>query len=154
VIERIHIDKQTPQVYQAMKAVAVQIRARAADVGLSRITMELVNVRASQINRCATCLDIHTRMAVRAGETPQRLAVLPAWRDADLFSDVECAALEIAEAVTLVALHNLADADYTRLREHLTDDQLSVLLWAATTINAFNRVAVFSGHRVTPRTGG
>jgi AhpD family alkylhydroperoxidase len=149
--ERIYLDKQSPSVFEKMSATAAEIRARAADAGLTRITLELVNIRVSQLNACVYCLDLHTRRALEAGETAQRLAVLPGWRETDLFTDVERAALEIAEAVTLVADHHLPDADYTRLRGDLTDDQLSLLIWAAITINAFNRVSTLSGHPVTPR---
>ncbi|MGP3967293.1 carboxymuconolactone decarboxylase family protein [Streptomyces sp. 6N223] len=151
--KRVYLDKQSPSVFAAMSATAAEIRARADDAGLSRVTLELVNVRVSQINACAYCLDLHSRRALAAGETPQRLAVLPAWRETELFTDVERAALEIAEAVTLVAGpgRHLPDADYDRLRQSLTDDQLSLLIWAAIAINAFNRVSILSRHPVPPR---
>ncbi|MDA3631272.1 carboxymuconolactone decarboxylase family protein [Saccharopolyspora oryzae] len=148
---RIYVDKQSPSVYKAMLAAAAELHQRTADVGLERSTLELVNVRVSQINRCAFCLDRHSRLAERAGVTPQRLAVLAAWREVDLFTDEERAALEIAEAVTLVADRHVSDEEYARFREHLSDDAVSLLIWAATTINAFNRVSIMSRHRVAER---
>jgi AhpD family alkylhydroperoxidase len=148
---RVYLDKQSPTVFEAMTATAAEIRARAAEVGLTRITLELVNIRASQLNACVYCLDLHTRRALEAGETPQRLAVLPAWRETALFTGLERAALEIAEAVTLTAERHLPDDAYARLRDHLTDEQLSLLTWAAISINAFNRVSILSGHPLIPR---
>lgn len=148
---RIYLDKQTPSVFKALRATAAEVRARASEAALSRTTLELVNLRVSQINGCAYCLDLHTDLALRAGETTQRLAVLPGWRDTSLFSDTERAALELAEAVTRVADTELSDEDYARARTVLSDDQLSVLLWAAITINAFNRVSILSRHEVAPR---
>lgn len=148
---RIYLDKQSPSVFQALTSTAGELRSRAAEAGLDRSVLELVNVRVSQLNGCVYCLDLHTHAALAAGETPQRLAVLPAWRETGLFTDLERAALEIAEAVTLVADAHLGDADYVRVREHLSDDQISLLTWAAITINAFNRVSILSRHPIAPR---
>ncbi|NLU83413.1 carboxymuconolactone decarboxylase family protein [Rhodococcus sp. HNM0569] len=136
-----------------MAGVVAQVRTAAEEAGLDRRLLELVNVRVSQINRCAYCLDLHSVKAYEAGETEQRLAVLPAWREVDLFTPREQAALEIAETVTLVADAHLDDAAYAPLRRHLDDDQISVLVWAAVTINAYNRVSILSGHRVRERGG-
>lgn len=146
---RVYIDKQTPSVFKAMSGVAVEIAARAADAGLDRLTMELVNVRVSQINKCLLCLDLHSRRAVEAGESNQRIAVLPAWRESELFSDRERAALEIGEAVTEVATEHIDDDTYAAARSALSDDEISVLIWAAITINAFNRVSILSGHPIS-----
>ncbi|OBF86194.1 carboxymuconolactone decarboxylase [Mycobacterium sp. 852002-51163_SCH5372311] len=148
---RIFIDKQTPLVYKALVTTATELQAQAKAAGLSRTTMELVNIRVSQLNRCVYCLDLHTHLALEAGEAPQRLAVLPGWRETEFFSGLERAALELAEAVTLVAEHHLSDEQYTRARMHLTDEQVSVLLWGAITINAFNRVSILSRHPVPRR---
>lgn len=148
---RVYLDKQTPSVYKALLATATEIRARAADVGLPRSTLELVNIRVSQINRCLFCLDMHSRQALEAGETGQRLAVLPAWREASLFTEQERAALDLAEAVTTVAGEHLGDEEYVRARQALSDDETSLVIWAAVTINAFNRVSILSAHPVRPR---
>ncbi|MGU3437813.1 carboxymuconolactone decarboxylase family protein [Actinomycetes bacterium M1A6_2h] len=145
---RVYLDKATPTAYKHLGAVALDVKQQAEQAGLGRIVMELVNVRVSQMNRCVFCLDLHTRAARAAGETDQRLAVLPAWRDADIFSDEERAALEIAEAVTTVAAEHLSDEQYDRLRTVVGDDKLSVLIWAAITINAFNRVSILSRHPI------
>lgn len=113
--------------------------------------MELVNIRVSQLNRCLFCLDLHTRVALEEGESAQRIAVLPVWQEAELFSDVERAALTIAEAVTEVTDHHLTDEQYTAVREHLSDDQVSALVWSAIMINTFNRISILSRHPIKRR---
>ncbi|MPV36435.1 carboxymuconolactone decarboxylase family protein [Georgenia subflava] len=114
--------------------------------GVSRRLMELVNVRASQLNGCARCLDEHIPRALEAGETIQRIGVLPAWRETRLFDEVERAALEITESVTQDSGH-LADDDRRRLREVLGDERFSLVAWIAITINSYNRVSILSGHQ-------
>ncbi|MBW8705112.1 Alkyl hydroperoxide reductase AhpD [Streptomyces sp. MBT84] len=110
--------------------------------------MELINLRVSQLNHCAYCLDIHTRAALRAGETTQRLGVLAAWRDTEVFTPQERAALALAEAVTDPSDAAAQESAYAAAREVLTDDQVSAVIWVAITINAFNRVSILSRHPV------
>ncbi|ANB05109.1 carboxymuconolactone decarboxylase [Streptomyces ambofaciens] len=145
---RIYIDKRSPAAYRALVQTAEAVRAVAAEAGLDRTLAELVNLRVSQLNGCAYCLDVHTRAARRLGETPRRLAVLAAWRDTELFTPVERAALALAEATTAPADTAARDAAHAAAREHLTDDQISAVIWVAVTINAFNRVSVMSRHPV------
>jgi len=148
---RVYIDKQTPSVYQGLSKAAAELRTRAAEAGLTRTTLELVNIRVSQLNRCLFCLDLHTRIALEEGESTQRIAVLPVWQEAELFSDVERAALTIAEAVTEVTDQHLSDEQYAAVREHLSDDQVSALVWSAIMINTFNRISILSRHRIKQR---
>ncbi|MGV9410145.1 carboxymuconolactone decarboxylase family protein [Nocardia sp. NPDC003693] len=150
--DRVWLDKQTPEVYHALNSVAVAVRNAAAAVELGRAVMELVNVRVSQLNGCAYCLDVHSRAALDAGVTPQQLAVLPAWqRSPHLYTEQERAALAIAETVTSLPAEKIVDDEYAAARQHLSDDQMSVLIWAATTIGAFNRVSILSKHPVRVR---
>ncbi|GAA1250926.1 carboxymuconolactone decarboxylase family protein [Prauserella halophila] len=151
--DRVFIDKQTPSVFKALTSTATEIRSRAREIGLDTILLELVNVRASQLNACTFCLDRHTHLALEAGETAQRLAVLPGWRDTELFTSREQSALELTEAVTLVAQQGPDDDAYARARSSLTDDEVSLVTWAAITINAFNRVSLMSKHPVRHRPG-
>ncbi|MEU2930715.1 carboxymuconolactone decarboxylase family protein [Streptomyces sp. NPDC007251] len=147
---RVFVDKQSPRAYQALTRTAEEVRAVAADAGLDRRLVELVNLRVSQINGCAYCLHVHTRAALRAGESTQRLGVLPAWRDTELFSARERAALALAEATTNPAdVAGQQDA-YAAARQALTDDEISAVVWVAITINAFNRVSIMSKHPVRP----
>ncbi|WP_433122458.1 carboxymuconolactone decarboxylase family protein [Arthrobacter koreensis] len=149
--EKVFIDKQHRPVYQAMAATAASIRSAAEEAGLGRIVMELVNVRVSQLNGCAFCLDLHTRQSLEAGESEQRLAVLPAWRDTALFDETERAALGLAEAVTQLPGGEDREGIFAKYRAQLTPEQFSVLSWAAIAINAFNRVSIISGHPVRKR---
>ncbi|OQD54017.1 carboxymuconolactone decarboxylase [Streptomyces phaeoluteigriseus] len=145
---RIFIDKQSPKAYHALLQTSEAVRATAAEAGLERTVIELVNLRVSQLNGCAFCLDLHTKAALRAGDSPRRLGVLAAWRDTQLFSPLERAALALAEATTLPADAAAQEAAYTDAREALTEDQISAVVWVAVTINAFNRVSIMSKHPV------
>lgn len=145
---RLFIDKQTPAIFKSLNAVAIQVRAHATQIGVSRRLLELVNIRVSQLNECAYCLQLHTARALAEGETIHRLSVLPAWRETGLFQEKERAALMLAEGATLVAGERLDAADYGWIQSVLTADELAVLSWAAITINAFNRVSILSQHPV------
>lgn len=147
----LYIDRQAPAVYRSMSATAKEVGAAAADAGLDRLLVELVNIRVSQINGCAFCLDLHVRRATTNGESAQRLAVLPAWRDVDLFSPVERAALALAETITRLPCNEELDRERLRARTSLTDDQFSAVCWLAVAMNAFNRISVISGHPVRAR---
>ncbi|MFE1953968.1 carboxymuconolactone decarboxylase family protein [Streptomyces sp. NPDC059524] len=147
---RVFVDKQSPKAYHALVQTSDAVRTTAADAGLDRILVELVNLRVSQINGCAYCLHVHTRAALRAGETTQRLGVLAAWRDTEVFTERERAALALAEATTTPADGAAQDAAYAQARAVFTDDELSAVVWVAITINAFNRVSILSKHPVRP----
>ncbi|MFE0647040.1 carboxymuconolactone decarboxylase family protein [Streptomyces sp. NPDC059534] len=146
--DRIYLDKESPAAYQALVKTADTVRATAAEAGLDRILVELVNLRVSQINGCAFCLDVHTRAAVRAGETARRLGVLAAWRDTELFTARERAALALAEATTHPADALAQERAYDEAREVLDDAEISAVIWVAIAINAFNRVSILSKHPV------
>ncbi|MEU1226561.1 carboxymuconolactone decarboxylase family protein [Streptomyces sp. NPDC005828] len=146
--KRIYVDKQSPKAYHALVQTADAVRATAAEAGLDRILVELVNIRVSQINGCAYCLDVHTRAALRAGETARRLGVLAAWRDTELFTDRERAALDLAEATTAPADALAQERACDSARRSLSDDEISAVIWVAITINAFNRVSIMSKHPV------
>ncbi|GGX90057.1 carboxymuconolactone decarboxylase family protein [Streptomyces minutiscleroticus] len=150
---RIYVDKQSPKAYRALVRTSEAVRETAADAGLDGALVELINLRVSQINGCAYCLDVHTRAALRGGETPQRLGVLRAWRDTELFTPRERAALALAEAVTDIADARAQEAAYAEARRTLTEDELSAVVWVALTINAFNRVSIMSKHPVRQAPG-
>ncbi|MET7740215.1 carboxymuconolactone decarboxylase family protein [Streptomyces sp. NPDC005385] len=147
---RVFVDKQSPKAYHALVETSEAVRAVAAEAGLGRMLVELVNLRVSQINGCAFCLDVHTRAALRAGDTTRRLGVLAAWRDTELFTERERAALALAEATTEPAKGAAQDTAYASARRVLSDDEISAVIWVAITINAFNRVSVLSRHPVRP----
>ncbi|MEU6564983.1 carboxymuconolactone decarboxylase family protein [Nocardia nova] len=149
---RVWVDKQSPEPFRALNGVALAVRSAAEAAGLDRSLIELVNVRVSQLNECAYCLDVHCRAALKAGVTPQRLEVLPAWRRTDLFTPLERAALVLAETTTTLPDEETLERAYIYARQHLSDEQISVVIWVATTIGAFNRVSIMSGHPVRART--
>lgn len=150
---RIFIDKQSPKAYHALVQTSEAVRAVAADAGLDRTVVELINLRVSQINGCAYCLSVHTRAALRGGETGRRLGVLAAWRDTELFTPLERAALALAEATTDPSDAPAQEAAYATARQVLTQDQISAVIWVAITINAFNRVSILSKHPVRQAEG-
>ncbi|NJC72896.1 carboxymuconolactone decarboxylase family protein [Planosporangium thailandense] len=149
--ERVFIDKQHPQVYRAQREVAQAVRQATQDAGLDRALVELVNIRVSQLNRCAYCLNIHVRDALVGGETTQRIAVLPAWRDTTLFTAKERAALTLAESLTTLPSGRTQDQDYADAARHLTEDEISAVSWVTIAMNAFNRISVVSRHPVRPQ---
>ncbi|WP_422741953.1 carboxymuconolactone decarboxylase family protein [Mycobacterium sp. WMMD1722] len=146
---RIHIDKQSPKAYKALVGVSTTVTALAEEAGLSRSLVELVNIRVSQLNGCASCLDVHHRRADEAGVTAKQRATVSVWRDTELFDEREQAALRLAEISTTLPDHDTAEREYARAREAFDDDELSAVLWVAATINAFNRVSILSGHIVS-----
>lgn len=146
--KRVYVDKQSPKAYHALTTTSEAVRAVARSAGLSRVLVELVNLRVSQINGCAYCLDVHTRAALRAGETSRRLGVLAAWRDTEVFTTQERAALALAEATTHPADAVLQADAYATARASLSDEEISAVIWVAVTINAFNRVSIMSKHPV------
>jgi AhpD family alkylhydroperoxidase len=103
---------------------------------------ELVKIRASQINGCAYCLDMHTKDARQAGETEQRLYGLSAWREAPYYSDRERAALEWTEAITLLSESHVPDDVYQHAKAQFNDDELVALTFGIVVINSWNRLAV------------
>ncbi|CAM5651120.1 carboxymuconolactone decarboxylase family protein [Kitasatospora aureofaciens] len=150
---RVFVDKQSPKAYKALLAAAEAARSVAAEAGLDRRLVELVNLRVSQINGCAYCLNVHTRAALREGETTQRLGVLPAWRDTELFTARERAALALAEATTDPSDAAAQQAAYMLARDALTEEEISAAIWVAIAINSFNRVSIMSKHPVRPTPG-
>jgi AhpD family alkylhydroperoxidase len=110
--------------------------------GLEAELIHLMKVRASQINGCAYCIDMHTIDARAAGETEQRLYALNAWRETPFFSDRERAALEWTEAITLVSETHVPDAVFEEAKKYFTEKEIVNLSIAATTINMWNRMAI------------
>lgn len=146
--QHIFLDKQHPAVWRAINGLGLKVKEAAAEAGIDEKTVELLNVRISQINGCAYCLDLHVKDAVKAGETQQRLAVLPAWRDTALFTDKERAALALVESITELPSQQIREQEEGFARRCLTDEEFSVVSWIAISMNAFNRVSITSHHPV------
>lgn len=135
---RLNFYKSGPE---AMKAMA-GLEARIATSGLEQGLVELVRLRASQINGCAYCMGVHAADARKAGEGERRLATLAAWRETPFFSERERAALEWTEAVTQVADTRVPDEVWERVRPQFTPVELVDLTLLVNTINAWNRFAI------------
>jgi len=135
---RIDLMRGNAKLVQSMLA----MQAFVEDGGLDEKLLHLVEMRASQINGCAYCLDMHSKDARVAGETEQRLYGLEAWREAPYYSDRERAALEWTEAVTLVSATHVPDSVYEVVRAQFSEDEIKTLTLAAAMINMWNRLNV------------
>lgn len=133
------------EAHRALQGVETYIK----ETGLDGILIELVKVRASQLNGCAYCIDSHVKAARKLGETDQRLHLLNAWRDAPFYTDRERAALAWAEAVTLVSVDHIPDEVYALAREHFEEKELVALTVTIASINAYNRMHI--AFRTVPR---
>jgi AhpD family alkylhydroperoxidase len=127
-----------PGAYQAMYALESFVRKS----NLEHPLLELIKMRASQINGCAYCLDMHSKDARAAGETEQRLYTLNAWRETPFFTDRERAALAWTESVTLVSETHVPDELYEETRKHFSEEELVNLTMAVVAINGWNRLAI------------
>jgi AhpD family alkylhydroperoxidase len=113
-----------------------------AEKKIERPLVELVLIRASQLNGCAYCIDMHTKDARVAGETEQRIYALNAWRETPFFTDRERAALEWTEALTQIGNNQVPDDLYQRVSKHFSEDELFALTGAVIVINSWNRLAI------------
>lgn len=123
---------------QAMLGMEKYVRA----CGIEHSLLELIKTRASQINGCAYCIDMHTKDARVAGESEQRLYGLSAWRETPFYSERERAALEWTEALTLISQNDVPDELYDRVRKHFNEEELVNVTMAIITINGWNRLAI------------
>ncbi|MGA2712960.1 MAG: carboxymuconolactone decarboxylase family protein [Bryobacteraceae bacterium] len=139
MLPRINFYKAAPEAIQAMRGLEHYISQSS---GLEPSLRELVKTRASQINGCAYCIDMHTKDARAAGETEQRLYALDAWRETPFYTDRERAALEWTEAVTLIAEDHAPDDLFQRVRQHFSEEELVNLTLAIVAINGWNRLAI------------
>ncbi len=136
--ERLDYAKAAPGALQAMLGIETYVR----NCGIEHSLLELVKMRASQINKCAYCLDMHSKDARAGGETEQRLYVLPAWREAPFYTDRERAALAWTEAVTLISKGEVPDELYNEARRHFSEKELVDLTLAIVGINGWNRFSI------------
>jgi AhpD family alkylhydroperoxidase len=130
--------KLAPAHLQAMMA----LEKATADSGLETSLIELIKTHVSQINGCAYCIHMHTSDALKAGETPMRLTMLPAWRESSLYSDRERAAIGWADALTKVAKTQAPDADWEALKAQFDETEITQLTFAIGAINTWNRIAI------------
>ncbi len=135
---RIDAARVAPGAYRAMLGLEKYLH----DCGLETALLDLVKMRASQINGCAFCLDMHSKDARAAGETEQRLYLLSGWREAPFYSERERAALAWTEALTLIAGNHAPDEIYDQVRQQFSEKELADLSLAVVAINGWNRLAI------------
>ena len=135
---RINLGKVWPE----GKAPLFALTAAVAESGLDRGLVDLINIRASQLNQCAFCLDMHTKDARAAGETEQRIYALSAWRETPFFSDEERAVLALTEEITLITDGGVADEVFAEAARFFAEATLGKLIMAIIAINAWNRLGV------------
>jgi AhpD family alkylhydroperoxidase len=134
---RLDLTSIAPEAYRAMAALE-QSNRKALDLTL----LELINMRVSQMNGCAYCLDMHSKDARAAGETEQRLYALNGWRETPFFTERERAALALAEAITNPGNGHVPDDVFEHARQVLGEEELGHVLWRAAIINTWNRIAI------------
>jgi AhpD family alkylhydroperoxidase len=135
---RINIKQQWPEGYRVM----YQFHKAFHDSGLDARLVELIKIRASQINKCAFCINMHVAEARKLGETEQGLALLPAFEEAACYTGAEKAALALTEALTELPARGMPDVLLERLRQYFDDATIAKLVFAVTLINAWNRLGV------------
>ena len=133
--ERMNIGREAPVLSRALVALEREIRIEPA-------LRELVKLRASILNGCAYCIDMHTKDARKAGESEQRLYAVAAWEEAPFFSERERAALALTDAVTLIAGTHVPSAVYDEAGRHFEPEELAHLIWQIVAINGWNRIAI------------
>jgi AhpD family alkylhydroperoxidase len=137
-----------PKLMQAV----LELEHKVSGSGLEKSLMGLVKVRASQINGCAFCINMHAKEARAHGESEERIYLLNAWREAPCFSERERAALAWTEALTLLSETHAPDADYEAMKAQFTEEEQVKLTLLIATINSWNRIVV--GFRTVPEVGG
>lgn len=137
--KRLNLKQLIPESYQIL----VQMSQFVANSGVDKLQQELIKIRASQINGCAYCMNLHSEETLKLGENPKRLHVLSAWREAkDWFSKEDQIILKITEEVTLISNHGLSDATYQEAVETFGEMMTAKIIIAVININALNRVGV------------
>jgi AhpD family alkylhydroperoxidase len=138
---RLDLRVLAPALYKAQVAADSAVRAS----GIDPVLHELIKIRASQLNGCAYCLDMHTQDAAAAGESPQRLHLLAAWPESPFYTDRERAALALTEAVTLIATDGVPSGIWDAAAAVFTPEELAAVLMAIVVINSWNRIGVSTG---------
>lgn len=136
--QRINYQNVAPEAVKGLSDIEKYIAAS----GLEQSLYELVKLRASQINGCAYCIDMHTKDARKAGETEQRLYSVSVWREVPYYSEKEKAALEWTEALTLISESSVPDSLYESVRKHFDEEEMTALTMVIVAINSWNRLAI------------
>lgn len=136
--KRVDINATEPQAYKAMYG----LEGYLGTTQLTKTYKDLIKIRASQINKCAYCIDLHTKDALKNGETNQRIFLLDAWHETNLFTEEEKVLLAITEEVTLIHNHGLSDETYKKAEQLFDKNYIAQIIMAVATINTWNRIAI------------
>lgn len=144
-MQRIHYGKVAPKAFQLL----LNLENYKEETDIEESLIHLVKIRASQLNKCAFCLDMHTKEARQSGETEQRIYCLSAWRETNLYSPREKAALQLTEAITHISEKGVPDPIYEEVRKHFDEKQTIDLVFIIITINSWNRLSITNKNQVT-----
>lgn len=136
--KRIDINKLEPGAYKGMIGLEHYIRS----TKLEPLLREMIKIRASQINGCAYCIDMHTQEALKLGEKQRRIFALSAWRESPLFSEKERSVLQLTEEVTLISKHGVSDETYKNVLKFYNENELAQIIMQVVIINSWNRIAI------------
>ncbi len=136
--QRVNIERTQPEAYKALYHLAIILNKS----NLTPIQKHLIKVRASQINSCAFCINMHTKEALNIGETQQRLFLLSAWKETGLFTDEEKAILALTEEVKLIHQNGVSDNTYKTAEKFFSPETIGQIIMSAVLMNAWNRIAV------------
>lgn len=150
IIHRLSLSKSAPELFQTAIKLERQVKDYTSAAGISEGFAHLLRLRASQLNKCAYCVRMHTQDALSSGETTDRISVLSAWRETGYFSEKERASLALIEAVTLIADGQVPDSVYDLAAGVLSDEELIAVEWIGVIINVMNRISIPSRTPVKP----
>jgi len=145
--KRISIPKLEPAAYEAMS----KLEQYTNNSSLPPLLKEMIKIRASQINGCAYCLDMHTIDAIKLGETTRRIFALSAWKESPLFSEEERVVLQLTEEVTLIGQKGVVDQTYNNVLKFFSENELAQLIMQIIVINSWNRIAISTNQIFEPR---
>lgn len=141
---RIDIQQLEPNAYKAMFALENYLLSSQ----LTKTHLELIKIRASQINGCAFCINMHTADALKQGETAQRIFLLNAWKETQIFTEEERTILAMTEEITLISKNGLSDETYKKAELLFDENYIALIIMAISTINAWNRIAISTNKTV------
>jgi AhpD family alkylhydroperoxidase len=136
--QRINIKQLEPQAYEVLYTMEKYL----AETDLSLQLRELIKIRVSQINKCAYCIEMHTKDARKAGETEQRIYALSAWEESPLFTDEERVVFALTDEITKIAEYGVKDTTFQNVQNYFTDKQIAQLIIAINQMNFWNRIAI------------
>ncbi|OJU46760.1 MAG: alkylhydroperoxidase [Bacteroidales bacterium 45-6] len=136
--QRIDIQKLEPKAYEVLYAMEKYL----STINLTVQLRELIKIRVSQINKCAYCIEMHTKDARKAGETEQRIYALSAWEESPLFTPEERAVLALTDEITNISEHGVKDSTFENVQTYFTDNQVAQIIIAVNQMNFWNRIAI------------